>query len=190
MNSPSTPEEYLGLAAKRGKPFEIQPQPDDTTCGPTCLHAVYKHFGDDISLEQLLDEVPRSESGGTLGVHLANHALALEDLTHGRLLSLLVEGAPIITGLSATFLYREARETMDTNQPDDIHGAPVGHFVVLTGYALTSEEVLVTDPLHPNRLSEQHTYPVPIERVIASIYLGVLTHDANLVILRAPKARA
>ena len=76
MNSPSTPEEYLGLAAKRGKPFEIQPQPDDTTCGPTCLHAVYKHFGDDISLEQLLDEVPRSESGGTLGVHLANHALA------------------------------------------------------------------------------------------------------------------
>lgn len=28
----------------------IETQPDTTTCGPTCLHAVYRHFGDQIAL--------------------------------------------------------------------------------------------------------------------------------------------
>ena len=30
--------------------LEIQAQPDDLTCGPTCLHAVYRYFGDDVSI--------------------------------------------------------------------------------------------------------------------------------------------
>ena len=55
--------------------LEILPQPDDTTCGPTSLHAVYHHYGDPISLERVIDEVPGVTGGGTLGVHLANHAL-------------------------------------------------------------------------------------------------------------------
>jgi hypothetical protein len=55
--------------------LEILPQPDDATCGPTCLHAVYRSYGDDIALEQVIAEVPAIETGGTLGVYLAIHAL-------------------------------------------------------------------------------------------------------------------
>jgi hypothetical protein len=225
-------------------PFEIHRQPDDTTCGPTCLHAVYRYFGDEAPLQELLDQVPSLEGGGTLGVLLGTHALRrgyratvvtwnlqvfdptwfpgserslrdrllrraavkedpklgvvcrayvdfleaggvveFQDLQPSLLRGFLQRGLPILTGLSASFLYREARELPAENRPDDIAGDPVGHFVVLTGYRPGSREVLVSDPLHPNPLAEVHTYPVKMERVIGAIYLGVLTHDANLVVL-------
>jgi hypothetical protein len=55
--------------------LDILPQPDPTTCGPTCLHAVYGYYGDRIPLGQVVREVPSLESGGTLAVFLACHAL-------------------------------------------------------------------------------------------------------------------
>jgi len=55
--------------------LDILPQPDDTTCGPTCLHAIYRYFGDRIPLHQVVAEVPKIETGGTLAVYLAVHAL-------------------------------------------------------------------------------------------------------------------
>jgi len=55
--------------------LDISPQPDNITCGPTCLHAIYRYFGDDISLHQVVSEVPQIEAGGTLAVYLAVHAL-------------------------------------------------------------------------------------------------------------------
>ncbi|MCC6142488.1 MAG: C39 family peptidase [Candidatus Hydrogenedentes bacterium] len=55
--------------------FKILPQPDDFTCGPTCLHAVYNYFNDKISLPEIVTQTPRLENGGTLAVHLALHAL-------------------------------------------------------------------------------------------------------------------
>lgn len=55
--------------------LEILPQPDDTTCGPTCLHAVYSYYQDNISLQQVISEVHILEGGGTLEVLLACHAL-------------------------------------------------------------------------------------------------------------------
>ena len=55
--------------------LDILPQPDDTTCGPTCLHAVYRYFDDPIPLRQVVREVTHLESGGTLAVFLACHAL-------------------------------------------------------------------------------------------------------------------
>lgn len=61
---------------KQKLPFEILPQPDDETCGPTCLHAIYRYFGEDISIEQVIDEVKSVETGGTLAVHLGRHALS------------------------------------------------------------------------------------------------------------------
>lgn len=61
---------------KKRLPFEIFSQPNDSTCGPTCLHAVYRYFGDDISLDELIGEIEMLESGGTLAVFLANHALS------------------------------------------------------------------------------------------------------------------
>ena len=56
--------------------FDIQPQPDNTTCGPTCLHALYRFHGDEMELEQTIAEVPKLEEGGTLAVLLGCHALA------------------------------------------------------------------------------------------------------------------
>jgi hypothetical protein len=55
--------------------FEMLAQPDDTTCGPTCLHAIYRYHGREVPLRQLIDEVPKLETGGTLGVLLALDAL-------------------------------------------------------------------------------------------------------------------
>ena len=55
--------------------IDILPQPDDTTCGPTCLHAVYRYFDDVLPIEQVVSEVTHLETGGTLAVFLACHAL-------------------------------------------------------------------------------------------------------------------
>lgn len=56
--------------------LSILSQPDDESCGPTSLHAVYKYYSLDISLETILSEVERSLSGGTLAPMLGNHAIA------------------------------------------------------------------------------------------------------------------
>lgn len=55
--------------------LNILSQPDEVTCGPTCLQAIYRYYGEDISLGQVIDEMPMLEEGGTLGVWLACHAL-------------------------------------------------------------------------------------------------------------------
>ena len=55
--------------------FDILPQPDNMTCGPTCLHALYRYYGDELPLETVIEEVESLEGGGTLAVLLACHAL-------------------------------------------------------------------------------------------------------------------
>ncbi|PWJ59707.1 MULTISPECIES: peptidase-C39 like family protein [unclassified Fibrobacter] len=55
--------------------IKILPQPDDVTCGPTSLHAVYAHLGLNLSLQQLISEIEFLEEGGTLGVFLGIDAL-------------------------------------------------------------------------------------------------------------------
>jgi len=55
--------------------FHISRQPDETTCGPTCLHSVLRHYGDDTSLGEIIQSIPDLEAGGTLSVMLANYAL-------------------------------------------------------------------------------------------------------------------
>jgi hypothetical protein len=50
-------------------------QPDDVTCGPTCLKKVYDYFGLRLEVDELLGELDRNEDGGTLGVYLAISAL-------------------------------------------------------------------------------------------------------------------
>lgn len=55
--------------------FKMDAQPDDESCGPTCLHAVYKYYGLDITYQELVKQVERSLSGGTLAPMLGKHAL-------------------------------------------------------------------------------------------------------------------
>lgn len=230
--------------------FEFLKQPDNTTCGPTCLHAVYRYHGDSMPLTQVIDEAPAFDDGGTLAVMLGCHALRrgydvriftfnlqvfdptwfnaeghvqdglqleeklraqmqikpkqklkqacqsyieylqlggklrMEDLTGNLIRRYLRQSVPVLTGLSSTYLYRERRENSETSQPDDVAGRPSGHFVVLCGYDSIERTVLVADPFHPNPLSLNYKYEVSLDRVVCSIMLGILTYDANLLIVR------
>jgi len=226
--------------------LDILPQPDDKTCGPTCLHAVYRYFGDKLPLEQVITETLELETGGTLAVFLAAHALRrgydatiytynlevfdptwftmenvdlaerlhrqldykkdqkLVHATHGYLEFLrlggrikyvdlgpdlirryLRKGIPILTGLSATYLYHSAREYgSDVSHYDDLRGEPTGHFVVLSGYNKAQRTVSVADPFQPNPMAPGNYYETRINRLIGAILLGVLTHDANMLIIQ------
>jgi len=55
--------------------LDIRSQPDDTTCGPTCLHAIYRFYGEELSLTGVIQETRRLDHGGTLDVFLALDAL-------------------------------------------------------------------------------------------------------------------
>ncbi|HPS58915.1 MAG TPA: C39 family peptidase [Spirochaetota bacterium] len=54
---------------------KIHAQPDDSSCGPTCLHAIYRFYKDSIALDRVIREVKTLEGGGTLAVFLGCHAL-------------------------------------------------------------------------------------------------------------------
>lgn len=98
---------------------------------------------------------------------------------------------PIIAGLSGTYLYQDPRD-MDVkgeNVYDDIKGKPSGHFVVLTDYTLTRRKILVADPYQHTSLAKGNYYKVHMQRLLNSILLGVVTYDANILII-VPKAKA
>ena len=226
-------------------PIHIEPQPDDTTCGPTCLHAVYDYYGDKVTLSDVIGTTRTLDEGGTLAVFLANAAmrrgyratiytynlemfdpswfsspdvdlseklhrqagfkkaskvrhategyleflslggkLRFTDLNRRLIRGILRRRLPILTGLSATYLYRSARVYGPQDDPDDIRGQPCGHFVVLAGYHSDDRSVLIADPYLPNPVGEGHFYAVNIDRVICAVMLGVLTHDANLLVIQ------
>jgi hypothetical protein len=56
-------------------PLPIERQPDGTSCGPTCLHAVYRHFGRAPTLSEVIAAVPEVENGGTFNALLGADAL-------------------------------------------------------------------------------------------------------------------
>jgi hypothetical protein len=102
----------------------------------------------------------------------------------------LKRGRPLLCGLSATYLYGCAREAgSDRLEYDDDRGEPTGHFVVLCGYAPKERRVLVADPLQDNPRYGVHYYWVHIQRVLGAILLGVLTYDANLLVLEPPRSK-
>lgn len=228
--------------------FTILPQPDDTTCGPTCLHAVYHHYQDTLSLKDVIEESSTLEEGGTLAVMLGIHALKrgykakiytynlqvfdptwfretvsiekklreqqkvksskklrtataayleflklggkilFEDLTRPLLRHYLMKETPIITGLSATYLYRCAREYGEKCIEDDVRGEPTGHFVVLYKYDRDTKNIRVADPYPLNPMSSHHNYAIHIDRVVGAILLGIVTYDANLLVIE-PKGK-
>jgi hypothetical protein len=103
-----------------------------------------------------------------------------EDLTVDLIKRYLLQSKPIITGLSATYLYKCRRERPDTQEYDDIHGEPTGHFVVLNGIDEKHNLVYVTDPY------KEDPYKIDINHLVCAILLGVVTYDANLLII-SPK---
>jgi hypothetical protein len=224
--------------------LDILRQPDNATCGPTCLHSVYRYYQDEIPLETVIRETPQLEEGGTLAVLLGRHALArgyhatiytynlqvfdptwflpggpelierleaqmevkasprlhqasrayidflqeggkivMRELTASLLRRYLKREVPLLAGLSSTYLYGCAREIGLTCEADDVRGYPAGHFVVLSGYDKKRRKVLVADPYLPNLAGLAHYYEVTLDRLVCAIMLGVLTYDANLLII-------
>ena len=83
----------------------------------------------------------------------------------------LKQSVPILTGLSATYLYGTLREIPVNNKFDSIRGEPVGHFVIVNGFDETTNTVYLADPMNPNPLKSQY-YSVNFDRLINSIMLG------------------
>ena len=229
--------------------FDIEAQPDEVTCGPTCLHALYQYYGEDISLKQVIREVKQFKSGGTLAVMLGNHALKrgykahiytynlnvfdpswfknpskkmiqflkrqmffkhkrrklqmasrayikfLEnggEIRYQELDDKLIKGylkrsLPVLTGLSATYLYGTPREIPKFNEYNSIKGEPAGHFVIISGYEEDDDSVYLADPMTPNPLGRGQVYNVSFPRLINSIMLGIVTYDANLLVIEPKK---
>jgi hypothetical protein len=102
----------------------------------------------------------------------------------------LRRGVPILTGLSSTYLYRRPREYGPNDDDDDVRGEPQGHFVVLCGYRRTRRSVVVADPFLEHPKAPATHYEVSLDRVVGAILLGVLTHDANLLLIEPKKSAA
>jgi hypothetical protein len=217
-------------------------QPDDVTCGPTCLAQVYRYYGYERPLEEIIHETRRNPDGGTLAVYLGISALRngfratmysynlrvfdptwrdlevsalidklrlradavgskrlrasleayiayleeggavrFDDLSRDLLVAILKQGNPILTGLSATYLYGTPRERND--RYDDVRGEPVGHFVVICGYHPDRDRFLVRDPSSHIPFSRTGRYTVESDRLISAILLGDVTYDAVLLVL-------
>jgi hypothetical protein len=221
-------------------------QPDEVTCGPTCLRKVYSYYGLPDTQEQIIGALERNEDGGTLAVYLGIVALkrglnariysydlrifdptwygstpdelrakilaryphlkdekrqraanayvqflemggelAFDELRHTLLKSIIDRGHPVLAGLSATYLYRQARERWDDESgkhiDDDIAGEPVGHFVVISGYDNWGRRCIVVDPFEHAPVNQMGLIQVGTDRLINAILLGDVTYDAVLL---------
>jgi len=94
----------------------------------------------------------------------------------------LKKSTPVMAGLSATYLYGTPRENPKTNKYDSVRGEPVGHFAIINGYDGHHGMVSLADPMNPNPLKSQY-YSVTFDRLLNSIMLGIVTYDANLLII-------
>ena len=230
---------------------KILPQPDDVTCGPTSLHAIYHHYGYQLSLHRLISEIEMLEGGGTLGVFLGLDALkrgfdatihsvnleifdptwvnlsmealadklrqeyaakhraklrvaikaylrfielggivSLKDFKPGLFDRYFKKNVPLIAGVSTTFLYQSKREYTNSDNMsvfDDIHGDPMGHFVVVYGEN-EEKKFLIADPDCTNPIAHDHYYAVERNRLVHSILLGILTYD-SLILAVQPKKK-
>jgi hypothetical protein len=112
--------------------------------------------------------------------------LRFEVLTAGLIRRYLKRSLPVLSGLSATYLYNCAREYSEGNDLifDDIRGKSMGHFVVLAGYDKQDRTVLVADPFLPNPVGSGQYYRVNILRLVCAIMLGTLTFDGDLLIIK------
>jgi hypothetical protein len=243
-----TREERAKKPARRSNALNVERflQPDEVTCGPTCLRKVYSFYGLPDTQDQIVAALERNEDGGTLAVYLGIVALerglrariysydlrifdptwfglgpadlkdkilarfpnladekrrraasayvrflelggelAFDELRHTLLKDIIDRGHPVLAGLSATYLYRQARERWDAatglHVDDDVAGEPTGHFVVISGYDNWGRRVTVLDPFEHAPVNQAGSIQVDCDRLINAIMLGDVTYDAVLL---------
>ena len=120
--------------------------------------------------------------------------LRMEDLTSELIRRFLKNSTPILTGLSATYLYHAKREFGRDAIPDDVRG-PRRAFRCAVRLRPDEANGDGGRSSAPNPFANEQTYAVEIDRVKNAILLGIVTHDANLLIIeprtnrkRAPSA--
>ena len=113
----------------------------------------------------------------------AGGKLLYDELDDKLIKGYLKKSIPVLAGLSATYLYGTQREISVSNKYDSIKGEPVGHFAIINGYDEGADYVYLADPMNPNPLKSQY-YSVTFDRLINSIMLGIVTYDANLLIIQ------
>ncbi|QNL23143.1 C39 family peptidase [Hyphobacterium sp. CCMP332] len=110
--------------------------------------------------------------------------IRFEELRPSLIKRILSEGKPILSGLSATYLYNSQREIGELNVYHDTKGEPSGHFVVISDYDHLTKKCRIADPLNPNPIKDSvQYYRIDVQRVINSILLGIVTYDANLLVI-------
>lgn len=119
----------------------------------------------------------------------AGGEIRYKELDAALIIKYLKRSTPILTGLSATYLYGTAREIPQFDIYDSIKGEPVGHFVVITGYDEDKGCVFIADPMESNPIGEGRVYSVSFARLINSIMLGIVTYDANLLVIEPKKKK-
>lgn len=111
--------------------------------------------------------------------------LKFDNLEYGIIKQFTDKQLPVIAGLSSTYLYKSKREFETRNNKiiyDDVKGEPTGHFVVVKD--INESDVWVADPYGKNPYDQKDLeYRIPVTRFLNSILLGVVTYDANLLVL-------
>ena len=118
----------------------------------------------------------------------AGGEISFDDMSTGLLAKHLNENLPVLCGLCATYLYDCAREVFENGQAhfDDIKGELTGHFVV--AYHINSSGFLqIADPYHANPLASNKYYEVPVQKFINAVHLGIVSYDANILIIKNEK---
>lgn len=111
--------------------------------------------------------------------------MRFDELTPTLFKTIIDREHPVLAGLSATYLYRFARERWDPATDrlvdDDVRGEATGHFVVISGYDRWGRTLTVLDPSAHVPDSNHGRQRVESTRLINAILLGDMTYDAVLL---------
>ncbi|MCX7115831.1 MAG: C39 family peptidase [Gammaproteobacteria bacterium] len=115
------------------------------------------------------------DMGGTLG---------FEEMRFQTIANYIQQGTPLISGVSATYLYQTMRDYTNSDDRcvyDEWLGAPSGHFVTIHGVESKGQRIHIADPYTPHPLSRDHYYQVPFSHWLHAYLLGIMTYDVELL---------
>lgn len=139
------------------------------------VHARFPHLVDGKRLRAARAYLDFLERGGEI---------RFDELTPALLREIIDREHPVLAGLSATYLYRFARERQTDDErlvADDVAGEPTGHFVVIVGYEHWGRRFSLRDPSEHVPLAADGRQVVDGQRLINAILLGDVTYDAVLL---------
>lgn len=111
--------------------------------------------------------------------------IKFEEITFDLLRNYLDNAIPLLSGVSATYLYQNMRDyTSAENKAvyDEWLGEPSGHFIILRGYE--KEKLHIADPYTHHPLSNTNYYTVTFAHWLHAHLLGIISYDAELLAIQ------